>query len=149
MANSALKVCCCAPYLYASQHIYKCTYMGCVNVLKFLVFCFHPPIKTFFTINGLLPNGESKPPSMEKPNPQLSLTISTDREPVAASSVEGNNYFICLTQFRLLDRFYDSTNLAHEFPPQWRYASRRHAPATHWCSICLHLHATADDVYVC
>lgn len=35
------------------------------------------PINTFFTINGRCPFGESCPPSIAIPRPQLSLNIST------------------------------------------------------------------------
>lgn len=49
-------------------------------------------MNTFFTTNGRLPKGESKPPSIEKPRPQLSLTISTQRAPFGVdSSAKTNN----------------------------------------------------------
>lgn len=45
-------------------------------------------MNTFFTIKGLLPKGESNPPSMENPKPQLSLIISTLRAPFGVDSSE-------------------------------------------------------------
>lgn len=48
------------------------------------------PTQTLVTTSGRLPSGESNPPSMAKPRPQLSLMISTQRAPlpVEASSIE-------------------------------------------------------------
>lgn len=33
----------------------------------------HLPMNTFFTVSGQCPLGESRPPSMARPRPQLSL----------------------------------------------------------------------------
>lgn len=38
-------------------------------------------MKTFFTVNGQFPSGESKPPSMENPSPQVSFITSTSWAP--------------------------------------------------------------------
>ena len=44
-------------------------------------------MNTFFTVNGQLPRGESKPPSMEKPRPQVSFRISTSWAPLGSGPI--------------------------------------------------------------
>lgn len=75
------------PVFWAAPPLdYKKSYKINKFISNYLILTKNLPINTFLTIKGLLPKGESKPPSMENPKPQLSLTISTQRAPLGVDS---------------------------------------------------------------